>query len=88
MTSPVCVSEASLVVRAMPKSVSFTCPSWRTRMLEGFTSRWTMPWACAAASAEAAWASSGAAWSAGSGPFSRIRPARVVPSTCSITSHW
>ena len=39
-----------------------------TRMFEGFTSRCTMPASCAAASASAAWRSSGAASSGVSGP--------------------
>ena len=47
----------------MPKSVSFTLPSGATRMLEGFTSRWTIPAVCAAARASATWARIGATWS-------------------------
>ena len=54
VTSPVWVSEASATARAMPKSVSFTWSAAVTRMLAGFTSRCTIPAACAAASAWAA----------------------------------
>ena len=43
------------IARAMPKSVSFTRPSSRTRMLAGFTSRWTTPASWAVPSASAAW---------------------------------
>ena len=61
VTSPVWVSAASASVRAMPKSDSFTWPSGATRMLDGFTSRCTIPAPCAAASASATWARIGAA---------------------------
>src|SRR4051794_12636897 len=71
----------------MPKSESFTCPSGATRMLEGFTSRWTMPAPCAAASALAVWATTGAASSGESRPRVRTSSARSVPSTYSITNH-
>ena len=52
------VSEpADSITRAMPKSVRYGCsgPPRRasTRMLPGFTSRWTRPAVCAASSAEA-----------------------------------
>ena len=56
-------------------------------MFEGFTSRCTMPAPCAAASASAAWARSGAASSGVSAPSRRTSSARVTPSTYSITSH-
>ncbi len=63
----------------MPKSDSFTWPSAVTRMLEGFTSRCTMPAAWAAASASAAWRSSGAASSGVSAPSRRTSSASVTP---------
>ena len=83
---PVWVSEGSAAIRAMPKSVSFTCQSRSTRMFDGFTSRCTMPAACAAARASAACHSSGAASSGESAPCSLTSWARVVPSTYSMTS--
>ncbi len=56
MTSPVRVSESPPITRATPKSVSLAgcarlvgCSGMR--MFDGFTSRWTMPWACACPSA-------------------------------------
>jgi hypothetical protein len=51
---PVTSPEAVIVesrARAMPKSASFAVPSGVIRMLDGLTSRCTMPAACAAASA-------------------------------------
>ena len=36
-----------LMARAMPKSATFTAPVVDTRMLAGFTSRWTTPRSCA-----------------------------------------
>jgi hypothetical protein len=54
ITWPVRVSGTLPADHAMPKSVIFTLPSGRTRMLPGFTSRWTMPARCASASANAA----------------------------------
>ena len=72
----------------MPKSESFTWPSGATRMLEGFTSRCTIPAPCAAASALATWARMGAASSGLSRPRWRITSDRSVPSMYSITSHW
>jgi hypothetical protein len=35
------VTGTALAAFAIPKSVSFTFPSTRMRMLPGFTSRWT-----------------------------------------------
>jgi hypothetical protein len=55
MTWPVPVSGTLSAEQAMPKSVSFTRPSGRTRMLPGLTSRWTTPARCASASPAAAW---------------------------------
>ena len=56
MTCPVLVSGAWSATRAIPKSVSFTRKSGVTRMLPGFTSRWTTPerWAEPRASADCA----------------------------------
>ena len=54
MMAPVWVSGTELVARAMPKSVIFTSPSGVTRMLPGFTSRWTTPASCAACRPSAA----------------------------------
>ena len=65
VTRPVCVNVASASARAIPKSVSFTSPAGFTSMLDGFTSRWTMPALWAAASASAAWRISGPASSGG-----------------------
>ena len=79
VTRPVCVREASASARAMPKSDSFTWPSAVTRMLEGFTSRCTMPDSCAAASASAACRSSGAASSGERAPSCRTSSARRAP---------
>ena len=53
---PGSVSADSASARAIPKSATFTRPSWVTRMLPGLMSRWTNPRAWAAASARAAWA--------------------------------
>ena len=41
--------------RAMPKSVTFTCPAASTRTLRGLMSRWTRPYLCANASADRIW---------------------------------
>ncbi len=46
---------AESVVRASPKSSTFTNPSARSMMFSGFTSRCIRPAACAAASARAVW---------------------------------
>jgi hypothetical protein len=53
MTWPVRVSATLRADQAMPKSVIFTSPSGQTRMLPGFTSRWTIParWASPSANA-------------------------------------
>jgi hypothetical protein len=50
-SSPGCASSGP--GRAMPKSNSFAWPRRVMKMLAGFTSRWTMPFACAASSASA-----------------------------------
>ena len=53
MTTPVRVRSVPAPALAMPKSATFTWPSARNRMLEGFTSRWMTPWAWAQARASA-----------------------------------
>ena len=53
-TVPATVSRVPSGPNAMPKSPSFSRPSRRSRRFCGFTSRWTRPAACAAASARAA----------------------------------
>ena len=50
---PVAVFTSGSRSLAMPKSMIFTRPSASTMMLPGFTSRWTTPRSCAAASASA-----------------------------------
>ena len=80
------MSEASASARAIPKSVSFTSPCGVTIMLDGLTSRWTIPAACAAASASAACRTSGAASSGVRAPSRAISPLSVTPSTYSMTS--
>ena len=52
-TRPPIVSESSLPLRAIPKSVIFAPASGSSRMFCGLTSRWTIPRACAASSARA-----------------------------------
>ena len=51
MTIPAAVRLTCPVAREMPKSVSFTMPSGRTRMFAGLMSRWTTPARAAAPSA-------------------------------------
>ena len=86
ITSPVRVIGAASTARAMPKSVSFTSPSSRTRMFAGLTSRWMTPASCAACSAEAAWARIDAVRFAPSGPSSLMICDSGGPSTSSMTS--
>ena len=50
-------------------------------MLDGLTSRWMRPSACAASSAEATWAVIQAAAAGGIGPSRSSRVARSIPST-------
>ena len=38
---PGCVWTVDIVERAMPKSMTFTAPSWPTMMFDSETSRWT-----------------------------------------------
>ena len=74
----------------MPKSSTFTSssiwPSIVTRkMLAGLRSRWTMPWECAVASAEATASTTRTAAGSGIGPDWVSRASRSRPSRCSIT---
>jgi hypothetical protein len=69
---------------ASPKSSTFTRPSRRTMTFSGLMSRWMMPAACAAASAETVWAAMSS--SAGGARPSRLTSSRsVLPSTHSMT---
>ena len=70
--------------RATPKSPTFTRPSVESRMLAGLTSRCTMRWAWAPASARQSWVATPQASQAGSGPRRR-RAARLSPCTSSET---
>ena len=83
--SPARVWPEASAARAMPKSVSFTSPSSRTRMLAGLTSRCTTLASCATPSARAHWPITDRTWSAGSGPCSRISWESGLPSTSSMT---
>src|SRR5690606_27930868 len=76
---------ASTVSFARPKSSTFTWPSAVSAMLEGFRSRWTIPFSCEAASASATCRAIDSAASSGIGPSAR-RAASVGPSTSSMTS--
>ena len=71
---------------AMPKSSTFAWPSSVTRMLSGLRSRWTMPIACAAASAD-----STSVIASTTPPIGALPPttnaASVLPSTNSITMY-
>ncbi len=76
---PVAVKDWASTIWAMPKSVSLAVPSsWRSTF-SGFTSRWTIPFSWAAASALAMRIPKQAAISAGiAGPFS-TKSLRVGP---------
>ena len=52
-TNPVAVRVASPVLRAIPKSIKWACPSASRTMLPGLTSRCSTPCPCAASSAPA-----------------------------------
>ena len=69
---------------AMPKSSTFTAPSGVTLILEGFRSRWTMPWSCADAIASEICRAIRRVSATGIGPLA-IRSASCSPSTSSIT---
>ena len=84
---PVRVMVASETLRAMPKSVSLIRPSLATRTLPGLTSRWVIPAACAASSAEATAMPTAAACSTVSGPWSRRMCARLREGSSSITTN-
>ena len=83
MAPKVSVSAAGCSSFARPKSSTFTWPLLFTRMLAGFTSRWTMPAACAAASAPLAWTAWSSTWAIGIGD-SAITLSRARPSTNSM----
>ncbi|CAB4751115.1 unannotated protein [freshwater metagenome] len=85
MTWPVWVRLTLSAARAMPKSVTLTCLSGVTSRLAGFTSRWTMPAACAAAIASAAWAMRAAAAPGSMGEPGRSSADNGWPSTSSMT---
>jgi hypothetical protein len=88
MTEPVCVRPSLAPARAMPKSVTFTCPCGVINTLPGFTSRWTTPLRCANASAEAISAVMSAARPASMGPSLRMSSRSERPSTYSITMKY
>ncbi len=70
MTAPVLVRSSLLPpARAIPKSVTFTCPAVVMSTFPGFTSRWTTPFLCANASAAAM-----------SDPMSAICAGAITPS--------
>src|SRR5216117_3434635 len=54
-TMPVLVLKSSERMRAMPKSMIFTCPRASSMMLPGLMSRCTTPRSCAKASPSATW---------------------------------
>ena len=85
ITSPVLVSPTPSAARAMPKSVTLICRSGVTIRLAGFTSRCTMPLACAAPSPSAACASSSRTASGSMGTSGRITADSGWPSTSSMT---
>ena len=77
---------ASATLRAMPKSVSLTWPSWATSTLPGLTSRWVIPARCAARSAAAVANPTTAACPVDSTPCSEISVARLRDGTISSTT--
>ena len=86
MTMPDRVTGTASAALAMPKSVSFTMPSVRTRMLPGLTSRCTKPRSWAACSAQAASSTMRRVSSVESGPRA-MSVDSGSPRTSSITSH-
>ena len=91
ITEPAWVRPASvpaLATRAMPKSATFTSPVPVTRMLPGFTSRWTTPLRWAKPRAAATSLASAAARPAGSLPSARSTSASVRPFTYSMTMKY
>jgi hypothetical protein len=90
MFCPGSVSMSEVGVWAMPKSVSNTemrprSSAWRRSRFAGFTSRWMMPWRCAASSARAACATIRIVVAGFSWERRLSRPARAPPGTYSIT---
>jgi hypothetical protein len=85
-TRPAVVIGASASLRAMPKSVSLTWPSWAIKTLPGLTSRWVIPARCAARRAAAVANPTTAAWAVVSFPCSEIRLARLRDGTISRTT--
>ena len=76
---PVWVRRGSLAAaRARPKSRIFTRPSAHRMMFSGLKSRWTMPAACAAASAAARSIKRGEQAIAGSGPRRELFAQRLA----------
>jgi hypothetical protein len=86
ISSRVRVLPSSSGARAMPKSVS-AGPKRDRRMLDGLTSRWTMPTWWAACSASPILTPTSRTSSSGSGPFWRRIPAYEPPSQYSITMY-
>ena len=88
-TPPVAVCWVSaLTAFARPKSATLTvppCASSAMRTFSGFTSRWTSPARCAAASAEMTGSSRARARAGGIGDSLRRTSRRVWPGTYSIT---
>jgi len=73
----------------MPKSMSFGTVAplvWARKMFSGFTSRWTMPWRCAAARPSTTGPSSARASGHGSGAraSSSARSSRPSSSSCTM----
>ena len=75
----------SLTARAIPKSATRALPSRSIRMLPGFTSRWTMPWSCAAWSARVVSTPIRSACPSGSRPSAASNLSRSAPSTSCMT---
>ena len=71
--------------RAIPKSVTLTLPSVEMMMFCGFTSRWMMPWAWAAARPIQTWIAMLVASRTESLPFLPMYSFSVMPSTSSMT---
>jgi hypothetical protein len=84
ITIPDRVTGTAFAAFAIPKSVSFTLPSTRMRMLPGLTSRCTKPRSCAACSARAACSMIRNVCSGSSGPRA-ISDDSGSPRTSSIT---
>ena len=72
------IGDGSVVNRAIPKSRIFAVPSGRITMLEGLTSRWTMPASCACSSPRATCSAIGSASSKVSRPRVQARLQRFA----------